>query len=1192
MAKFANFIGGSYQAAASQADAERSLNLYPEKVQSPGGQDKAAYVLLSRPGLAVFTQFAGASAVRAECELNGRAFAIAQAGPSSTFYEVLKNGTSVSYGALPGDRRPQLTPSETQILVLCGGIGYVFDLAASTLTRIDTEASGPAFPVGATKSGVLDGYGIVLEPNSQTFAISADNDFTAWDGLDFGDAEGEPGNVVTFIVDHRQVWFFCNNHTEVYYDAGNANFPLVRLDGAFMEQGSDSIDGAFQCDNTVFWLGGNRDGRGICWRANGYTPERVSTHAIEALIQSFGDASDVSGYAYQETGHTFARWDFPSANGGLGASILFDIASGFWHERCFWNATMGFEMADLARCHMFAFGKHLVGDWRSGTIYEQSLAYTSDAGAAIRRLRAAPDLANGGKFTKYGELRLLADVGVGLDGGGISAPSAAGTLLNAAGLVTNNVALQPGRGAYFAAGSGTSESQFLLLLGALNAYQASANPQALTLAQRILAAVPLLYRDGAPGLIVPATVDATHIFAPHWLFACQTPLQSATIHYSNTAVFTAGVATIPDAVAAVRYVFQVASVGYTLVYPNPYSPLATGTSYPVASYTYNAATATTTITLATAFTGTLAVLFSALDGPEIAVNELYEAWPDWRPLAQGEIDAACDTFNWALRAFLAAQAVTGLPLYAQAASATATQAAIVYDIDDSRDWLKPNYQLEPFAQSGSYSYTSMTPAPVFQCDAAGDVEIVVAAGTAAGQTQYGIAAINDVYAAGNTTEVWAGASIAMSVECYIDTTAQTPYVDANRYFATLALSGAAVQLFTLNAASFVNHAGTALPANAAVYTFGFQDSVTTAHTLTLERVRQLPDLTIPYLAGAIPFTANFLGTPSTLIGWRGPCYTGYQSPSTFKRLLNETGAATNVQFLHDAQAAWTAQAATHDVGPFAPVFIFDRADAVQYGAPNTWAWNGPDPNTGWTGYQYRPLAELAECVAQCVGTESYYAQAVTVANNFLTWTNTFWANAITGPPTEFPVTGAVNTYYEIHVPALILRAVLFMASKFGMTATYTSLMTKVQTFWASQYQTAGAMAGTFCANLAVDGVFGFQTGEILRTLAQWQTWALANAQPAMAAQAATWSAGLVAYALDAGAVGGGQGVDPQIVLQTSDDGGRTWGMERAASLGKLGEYRKLVRWRRNGRSNNRAFRVICTEAVRVALIACDLDSER
>jgi hypothetical protein len=302
----------------------------------------------------------------------------------------------------------------TQLLSLAAGIGYCFDLKANTLTRI----TDPDFPIGATKGGFLDGEFIVLEPNSQTFAISALNDATSWDPLDFGDVEGEPGNITTFVVDHRQIWFLGNNHAEVYIDSGVATFPFTRLDGAYMEQGAgSSIDGAFRCDNTIFWLGGNADGQGIAWRANGYTPQRVSTHAIEAMIAAYGDLSTVTGYCYQEQGHTFARWDFPNARGGLGASLLYDVASGFWHERYFWNATLGQYMADLARCHMFVWNKHLVGDWRSGTIYEQSMQYKTDAGAAIRRLRAAPDLANGGNWTFYGDFTLLMEVGVGLDGG-------------------------------------------------------------------------------------------------------------------------------------------------------------------------------------------------------------------------------------------------------------------------------------------------------------------------------------------------------------------------------------------------------------------------------------------------------------------------------------------------------------------------------------------------------------------------------------------------------------------------------------------------------------------------------------------------------------------------------------------------------------------------------------------------------
>lgn len=423
MPTFAGFIGPAYAARAFQADAEDSINWYPEAIESPGGRTKTSYSLLSKPGFRRFASVSGALAIRAECALNQRGFFIAQTGASNFFYELHRDGTKTSYGAIAGDRRPQIVPGLTQLLILAGGLGYIFDLKANTLTRI----LDPDFPIGATKGGFLDAFFIVLEPHSQTFAISALNDGTSWDPLDFSDVEGEPGNITTFVVDHRQLWFLGNNHSEIYVNSGNALFPFVRLEGAYMEQGAgESIDGAFRCDNTTFWLGGNADGQGVFWRANGYTPQRISTHAIEKLVASFGgDLSRVSSYPYQEEGHTFARWDFPDAYAGRGASLLYDCAGGAWHRRAFWNATLGQYMGDLARTHMFVWGKHLVGDWRSGSIYEQSMDYFSDAGAAIRRLRAGPDLANGGKWTFYPEFRLLMDVGVGLDGGGLAPPPGA-----------------------------------------------------------------------------------------------------------------------------------------------------------------------------------------------------------------------------------------------------------------------------------------------------------------------------------------------------------------------------------------------------------------------------------------------------------------------------------------------------------------------------------------------------------------------------------------------------------------------------------------------------------------------------------------------------------------------------------------------------------------------------------------------
>lgn len=61
----------------------------------------------------------------------------------------------------------------------------------------------------------------------------------------------------------------------------------------------------------------------------------------------------------------------------------------------------------------------------------------------------------------------------------------------------------------------------------------------------------------------------------------------------------------------------------------------------------------------------------------------------------------------------------------------------------------------------------------------------------------------------------------------------------------------------------------------------------------------------------------------------------------------------------------------------------------------------------------------------------------------------------------------------------------------------------------------------------------------------------------------------------------GQGANPSIMLRCSDDGGYTWGNQRTASLGRIGEYRKRVKWDQLGTSQDRVFEVSVSDPVPV-----------
>jgi hypothetical protein len=63
----------------------------------------------------------------------------------------------------------------------------------------------------------------------------------------------------------------------------------------------------------------------------------------------------------------------------------------------------------------------------------------------------------------------------------------------------------------------------------------------------------------------------------------------------------------------------------------------------------------------------------------------------------------------------------------------------------------------------------------------------------------------------------------------------------------------------------------------------------------------------------------------------------------------------------------------------------------------------------------------------------------------------------------------------------------------------------------------------------------------------------------------------------------GQGYDPQIMMQISRDGGRTYGAESWRPIGKVGEYRRRAKWLRLGRARDWVFKFRITDPVKTVI---------
>jgi len=400
-------LGSAYVARSINAADNRMVNLFPEIVPEAG---KEPAFLNRAPGLRLLTT-AGDGPVRGLWTYGGIAYIVS----GDKLYSMAGFGTPVVIGTVSGTGPVSMVDNGTQLFIACGGPSYIYNNSTGAFGPI----TDPDFP-GALTVGYLDGYFVFIEPNSQKVWVTTLLDGTSIDPLDFASAEGSPDNLISMIVDHREAWLFGTNSVEVYYDAGNADFPLQRIQGAYNEIGCAATFSVAKLDNGLFWLGADARGQGIVYRSQGYSGQRISTHAIEYAIAQYGNISDAIAYTYQQEGHAFYVLTFPSAN----ATWVYDVSTQAWHERA------GFDNGSFTRhrsnCQMTYNSEVVVGDYENGNLYAFDLDVYADNGNVQKWLRSWRALATGQNNlnrTAHHSLQLDCESGVGLSGPEYSDPT-------------------------------------------------------------------------------------------------------------------------------------------------------------------------------------------------------------------------------------------------------------------------------------------------------------------------------------------------------------------------------------------------------------------------------------------------------------------------------------------------------------------------------------------------------------------------------------------------------------------------------------------------------------------------------------------------------------------------------------------------------------------------------------------------
>jgi hypothetical protein len=393
--------GPSNQSFSFNWDAQRSMNIYP--IQSATGTSKTNWALQGRPGLRTFVTF-DLFPQRGGITANDRNFVVS----GNTLYEIFVDNTFVSRGTLNSQSgMVGLAFNGFQVCIVDGPDGYIFTLATNTLTEI----TDPYF-LGSNTVAFDSGYFLFVKPSSQLYYISALYDGLTGDPLDFAAAEGSPDNLLAVLSVHQQVFLVGATTTQIVTNTGGADFPYSTVPGALIQYGTVAAFSVVQSANMLFFLGQDNDGQAAVWQIEGYSPKKVSTPAVEIKLQSYTDLQNCVAYSYQDQGRYFIVFNFPGQ-----ISWTFEVQSGLWHERAFFSD--GEYSRHRPLFHIFAYGKHLMGDYEDGRLYEQSSNFFTDDGAYIRTSRALPPQAqNDLKYQFCSQAQLDMETGVGLDGGG------------------------------------------------------------------------------------------------------------------------------------------------------------------------------------------------------------------------------------------------------------------------------------------------------------------------------------------------------------------------------------------------------------------------------------------------------------------------------------------------------------------------------------------------------------------------------------------------------------------------------------------------------------------------------------------------------------------------------------------------------------------------------------------------------
>jgi hypothetical protein len=394
------FVGQSYEAPDPNQDMQRCINWFVEASQDE--KSKTPTALLGAPGLNVIQDFNTLSddialspdgGCRGCWVLPGGTQALVAVGshvvlmtmtvpPTQT---TIAQFSTVNVGTLLTNSGPVCIRDNGAGgygVLVDGPYGYVYNIATGTFAQI----TDPDF-LGADRVAFIDGWLIFNEPGTQNFYTNAPTPYTiTFQASFFAKNDTSSDHLITLMENNRELWLIGERHSEVWYDAGGANFAFSRIPGVAPQIGCSAVHSIARLGSAgLVWLGSSERGQNVVIKTEQYSYIDISSRGIEHAISQYPLVSDAVGYTYEEEGHLFYVLTFPTAD----KTWVYDhtaseaLGTPQWHERASYDPATGVFHRHKSNCFMNFQNIRMVGDFQEMWMYQMSRAFYQDGGSNV-----------------------------------------------------------------------------------------------------------------------------------------------------------------------------------------------------------------------------------------------------------------------------------------------------------------------------------------------------------------------------------------------------------------------------------------------------------------------------------------------------------------------------------------------------------------------------------------------------------------------------------------------------------------------------------------------------------------------------------------------------------------------------------------------------------------------------------------